>query len=130
MAYATVADFTSFLAPDPVPANASRLLDRASEVVQELIIGALYATDADGNPTDPDLLAILRKAACIQAQYTLALADETGAMANVKQLTLADQTLIRGMSTTKGGSTPQISPNMLRVLRIAGLIPVYPIVWG
>lgn len=130
MAYATVEDFTAFLDPDPVPANAARLLDRASEVLDDVLMGARYSTDTDGNPTDPELVALFRKATCLQAQYTAALGDETGAMANVKQLTLSDQTLIRALPTTTGGSTLQVSPAMVRVLRLAGLLPVRPYVWG
>ncbi|MGW5198634.1 hypothetical protein [Streptomyces spiralis] len=129
MAYATVEEFAEFLAPDPVPANAARLLDRASTKLDQLLMGAVYKTDDDGLPLDPALVAVFREAVCIQAQYIDALGDETGAMANVSQMTLGNQTLVRALQVT-GKGTPRVSPDLVDLLRANRLLPIRPYTWG
>ncbi|MFI5974801.1 hypothetical protein [Streptomyces sp. NPDC051452] len=129
MAYATVAEFTEFLDPDPVPANAARLLDRASTRLDQLLMGAVYKTDDDGLPLDPALAAAFREAVCIQAQYIDSLGDETGAMANVSQMHLGNQKIVRALSVV-GSGTPRVSPDLVALLQTKGLWPVNPYVWG
>jgi hypothetical protein len=129
MAYATVGEFTAFLDPDPVPANAQRLLDRASTKLDQLLMGAVYETDADGLPLDPALAAVFREAVCIQAQYIDSLGDETGAMANVSQMSLGNQQIVRAISVV-GSGTPRVSPDLVALLQTKGLWPVYPYTWG
>ncbi|ROP53279.1 hypothetical protein [Streptomyces sp. PanSC9] len=129
MAYATVAEFTEFLDPDPVPANAARLLDRASTRLDQLLMGAVYKTDDDGLPLDPALAAVFREAVCIQAQYIDSLGDETGAMANVSQMSLGNQQIVRALSVV-GSGTPRVSPDLVALLQTRGLWPVNPYVWG
>ncbi|MDC2953383.1 hypothetical protein PO587_02815 [Streptomyces gilvifuscus] len=129
MAYATVQEFTDYLDPDPVPANAARLLEKASRRLDRLLIGAIYPTDADGLPTDPELIEVFREAVCIQAQYIAALGDETGAMANVSQMELGNQKIVRALSVV-GSGTPRVAPDLLDLLQTKGLWPVYPYTWG
>jgi hypothetical protein len=129
MAYATVGEFTAFLDPDPVPANAQRLLDRASTKLDQLLMGAVYETDADGLPLDPALAAVFREAVCIQAQYIDSLGDETGAMANVSQMSLGNQQIVRAISVV-GSGTPRVPPDLVALLQTKGLWPVYPYTWG
>ncbi|MFF3558967.1 hypothetical protein ACFYXS_02845 [Streptomyces sp. NPDC002574] len=129
MAYATVEEFTEYLDPDPVPANAARLLSRASTKLDQILTGAVYKTDSDGLPTDPALAAVFREAVCIQAQYIAALGDETGANANVSQMSLGNQTITRALSVV-GPGTPRVSQDLLDLLQVKGLLPVFPIVWG
>ncbi|MFI0939146.1 hypothetical protein [Streptomyces sp. NPDC021020] len=129
MPYATVEDFTDFLDPDPVPPNAARLLANASRKLDQLLIGAIYTTDSDGLPTDPELVEVFREAVCLQAQYIAGLGDETGANANVSQLQVGNQRMIRALSLV-GSGTSRVSPEMLTLLQTEGLVPVYPLVWG
>jgi hypothetical protein len=129
MAYATVEDLAAFLDPDPVPANAARLLERASTKLDRLLIGAVYDTDADGLPADPALAAVFREAVCIQAQYIDSLGDETGAMANVSQMSLGNQQIVRALSVV-GSGTPRVSPDVIALLRAKGLLPIRPRTWG
>ncbi|MFG2380563.1 head-tail connector protein [Streptomyces avermitilis] len=129
MAYATVEEFTDYLDPDPVPANASRLLGRASTKLDKLLTGAVYKTDSDGLPTDPALAAVFREAVCIQAQYIDSLGDETGAMANVSQMELGNQKIVRALSVV-GSGTSRVSPDLIDLLQTKGLWPVYPYTWG
>lgn len=123
MAYATVQDLTEFLDPDPVPAAAGRLLERATELVDEMLTGAWYDTDGAGNPTDPDVMDALKRAVCAQVQYTVALADETGANANVSQMRVGTVHIYRALSLT-GPGTPRHAPQAVTILRNAGLLPV------
>lgn len=129
MAYATVEEFGDYLDPDPVPDNAARLLNRASTRLDSILIGAMYETDEDGLPTDPDLVEVFREAVCIQAQYIADLGDETGAMANVSQMELGNQKIVRAISVVSSG-TPRVSPDMLELLQVKGLWPVNPYTWG
>ncbi|WP_430376698.1 hypothetical protein [Streptomyces sp. B1-3] len=129
MAYATVQEFTDYLDPDPAPPNAARLLEKASRRLDRLLIGAIYPTDADGLPTDPELIEVFREAVCIQAQYIADLGDETGAMANVSQMELGNQKIVRAISVV-GSGTPRVSPDLLDLLQTKGLWPVYPYTWG
>jgi len=129
MPYATLQEFTDFLDPDPVPANAARLLKNASRKLDQLLIGAVYDTDAEGLPTDPELADVFREAVCLQAQYIAALADETGANSNINQMRVGDVYYFRALSVV-GNGTPRVSPDMLDLLRTAGVTPVHPITRG
>lgn len=129
MTYVTVPEYTAFLDPDPVPANAERLLKRASTTLDKLLIGTVYATDTDGFPSDPDLLEVFKDCVCMQAQYLSALGDETGAMQNVASMSMGNQSISRSFSLTTSG-TSRICPDVLDLLQVAGLHPVNPILWG
>ncbi|MFJ3665067.1 hypothetical protein ACIPSE_01285 [Streptomyces sp. NPDC090106] len=129
MAYATVEEFTDYLDPDPVPPNAARLLAKASRRLDRLLIGAVYETDDNDLPTDPELIEVFREAVCIQAQYIADLGDETGAMANVSQMELGNQKIVRAISVV-GSGTPRVAPDLLDLLQAKGLLPVYPRTWG
>lgn len=69
--YATPADLAAYVArhgggtwaPPPEP-RVLGLLEEASGVVDAWLIGAVYATDADGLPTDTTVAAGLRDAVC------------------------------------------------------------------
>jgi hypothetical protein len=124
--YATVEEFTTFLDPDPVPANAARLLKNASRRLDGILMGACYATDDDGMPTDPDLMVLFREAVCLQAQYIADLGDETGANANVSSQTVGSVTVTRALSVV-GTGTPRDSPEMLELLRTSTLFPTHPV---
>jgi hypothetical protein len=127
--YATVEEFTAYLDPDPVPANASRLLKSASRRLDGMLIGAVYPTDTDGMPTDADLLDLFREAVCLQAQYIAALNDETGANANVSTQTVGKVSITRALSLV-GDGTPRVSPDMVELLRASRLMPIHPHLGG
>lgn len=129
MPYATVQEFADFLDPDAVPANAARLLANASRKLDQLLFGTVYATDTDGLPTDAELVNLFREAVCLQAQYISALGDETGANANVSQLTVGNQKMIRALSLV-GDGTNRVSPDLVALLQTSGLLPVRPVTWG
>lgn len=127
--YATVEEFTDFLDPDPVPANAARLLKNASRKLDGMLIGARYATDTDGMPTEQDIIDLFREAVCLQVQYIADLDDETGATANVSTQTVGNVTVTRALSLV-GDGTPRVSPDMIELLGASQLARIHPIVRG
>ncbi|MEV5472967.1 hypothetical protein AB0L66_11495 [Streptomyces sp. NPDC052207] len=125
MAYATVEEFGDYLDPDPLPANAARLLTKASRRLDRILLGAVYKTDENGLPTNPDLIEVFREAVCLQAAYIADLGDETGANANVSRMTLGNQTIERAISVV-GSGTPRVSPDLMDLLQVKGLLPIRP----
>jgi hypothetical protein len=123
--YATVGEFMEFLDPDPVPANAARLLKNASRRLDALLVGARYDTDTDGMATDAAVVALFREAVCLQAQYIADLGDESGANANVSSQTVGSVTVTRALSVV-GSGTPRVSPDMIELLRASSLFPIQP----
>ncbi|WP_405459717.1 hypothetical protein OG786_20970 [Streptomyces sp. NBC_00101] len=130
MGYATEAEFADFLAPEAAPALARRLLETASGLIDELLIGAVYAIDDDGNPADAAVADAFTKAVCHQAQYMAVTGDETGANANVSSLAQGGLSITRSLGGSKGsvgaGRTPRYSENAIGVLKARGLLPIRP----
>ncbi|BCJ64147.1 hypothetical protein [Polymorphospora rubra] len=81
--YATTADLARWLHAAP-PAGARRALQAASRRVDEMLLTALYPTDATGLPTTPAHIAALRDATCAQAEYARASGDATSVGATTK----------------------------------------------
>lgn len=134
-AYATVEDFEGYLNPDPdeeavpVPPGATRLLRDASEVLDELLIGAMYATDADGMPTDPDVVDALKRATCAQARYTSELGDETGAKGQYASWSTGGVSVTRAFATAGSNQLNRVAPQAVLILRTEGLLPSYVVRW-
>ncbi|MGW0854173.1 hypothetical protein [Streptomyces sp. NPDC002690] len=127
MAYATEQEFAAFLDPDAAPPNARRLLDTASDQVDELIHYAVYEVDTEGNPTSVKVADALTKATIYQAQYLATTGDETGANANVSSMSQGGLSISRSVGGSRGsGRTPRYSENALGVLKAQGLLPVRP----
>ncbi|MFD9920649.1 hypothetical protein [[Kitasatospora] papulosa] len=130
MAYATEAQFAEFLAPDIPPAQARRLLETASDLIDELLIGAVYAVDDQGNPADPAVADSFAKAVMHQVQYMTVTGDETGANANVSSLSQGGLSVTRSLGSSRGsggsGRTPRYSENAVGVLKAGGLLPIRP----
>ncbi|MER6236536.1 hypothetical protein ABT185_10780 [Streptomyces clavifer] len=126
MAYATEAEFAAFLAPNSPPAQARRLLETASDLIDELLIGAVYAVDDQGNPADPAVAGTFAKAVCHQAQYMAATGDETGANANVSSMSQGGLSITRalGSKSASAARTPRYSENAVGVLRGVGVLPI------
>lgn len=126
MAYATTADLEAWLAPDPAPVNAVRLLEQASDDIDELLTGAMY------DPDNAGVLAVL-KAACVrQVHWLMERDDETGATSDVQSMTVGQRSITRraGAGTGSSASVPRIGPRAAQVLRNAGLLTMWPLVVG
>ncbi|MGW0136245.1 hypothetical protein [Streptomyces sp. NPDC003299] len=124
MAYATEDEFAAFLDPDRPPAHARRLLDTASDQIDELIQFALYQVDAEGHPVSPRVADALTKATLYQAHYLMTTGDETGANANVSSLSQGGLSI--GRTFGSSGRTPRYSENAIGVLKGQGLLPIRP----
>jgi hypothetical protein len=118
--YATVDEFADYLDGDPLPAHPERLLDRATEAVNELLVGAVWSTNTTtGLPTDTTVAGKLRTAVCIQAHYMAEQDDELGTR------TLYDSVSTGGVSYSRAaganGALPsRHAPALLSYIRTAG----------
>lgn len=127
MAYATVDDLAAWIA-DPVPADAARMLDRASELVAEQIQFAVYATNSTGDPTDTTVLTALRDATCAQVEHWLTAGDEADDIDDVQPTSISVGPLALNWGNQRGNDAPAASPLAPRARRIlgnAGLLDVH-----
>ena len=127
MAYATISDLEAWLAPEPAPANAHRLLEQASDAIDGALIGASY------QPNDPDVLEVLRKACVRQAHFMMDRDDETGAQSDVQSMTVGQRSITRRAPATgsaSGSAAPKVGPQAATVLRNSGLLTIWPVVVG
>lgn len=127
--YATVADLSAYGLPpgvsEPVGQEATRVLARASERVDDALLTAVYATDDDGMPTDPTVIAALRDATCAQvlhwAQHPGA---EDGTAGRWTSVAIGRVSLSGGTATSAAGpgGTDGLCPAGMAHLRRAGLL--------
>lgn len=128
--YATLSELAAWLRADP-PDNAERLLVAASRRVDSALIGAFYAVDDDGLPTDADVIAALRDAVCAQVEWWDEIGDTTGTGAGGEWSSVS----IGKVSVSTGGGTGgpsrrRLAPDAIEVLHTAGLLPVSPYMVG
>lgn len=135
--YATAGDYSTWSGDATVPSAA--LLARASSVVDEVLIGAVYAVDSAEQPTDSAAIEALRDATCAQVQWFIDQGDTAGIgaggeLANVTSASIlsASYTIDKGAAATAARtlSGVQIAPGVLSVLRAAALLPVSVYVSG
>ncbi|MGE9695919.1 hypothetical protein [Streptomyces sp. CH6] len=109
---------------EAAPADAERLLARASEDVDDALLSAIYATDAEGRPTDPAVAAALADATCAQVEYQLATGDDgTGAGGRWGSVSIGPVSLSDPRDAPRAGGELDLAPRAYRVLRRAGLTP-------
>lgn len=126
MAYATGEQLGSYLEGGnaAVPSDAARLLDRASELVDDHVVTAVYDVDEQDMPTDPKVIAALADAVCAQVEYWLTGDEEDDILGPL------ESTSIGGMSQAHGSGQNRVTPMYLapraaRHLRKAGLLSAY-----
>lgn len=133
MAYATQADLVpTYLAT--APANADLLLTRASRLVDQALLTAVYSVDEDGLPTEADHIAALRDATCEQvAAWVQVGEDGTGASAEYADVQIGSVRLARGgrgsSSSGVGGggsAATRLAPQAWATLQQAGLTGFSP----
>lgn len=117
MAYATSAEYTDY-SGRAAPSDISRLLERASDTIDAAVV-ASYATDAAGNPTDPDVIAALRKATCAQVEWWDESGDEVGVLGDFTSVGIGSLNLSRGQQASKGR---RLAPRASDHLQTAGLL--------
>lgn len=128
LVYATPAELATWLGLDEPPAGASLALRDASLIIDGLLIGAVYETDADGKPTDERVAGILRDATCAQAAFkpkgSNTPSEPGGKVASVK---VDKVSKTYAVSPTTGAVVEEsYSQQAVSILRIEGLIPAHP----
>jgi len=112
---------------EAAPANAARLLRSASLLVRRATLTAVYYTDAQGMPTDPDVAAAFRDATCSQADTwaTLGIDPAKGAadmLPVTKSIGTATITYATASVTTaRGTAAVQLTREARLILAEAGL---------
>lgn len=110
----------------PAPADAERLLARASEDIDAALLTAVYATDEQQYPTEQHIRDALTRAVCAQVEYWLATGEDgTGTGEQWDSVSIGPVSL-SGRSTPAAPPTVagvELAPRALRILRTAGLLP-------
>ncbi|MEU0039955.1 hypothetical protein [Streptomyces sp. NPDC006333] len=121
--YATSADYTEW-SGQAAPTGAERLLTQASRDIDDALLTAYYCTDADGMPTDPDIVEALREATCAQVEYQQETGDTgTGAAGRWDSVSLGPVALSGRKDAPTGPQGLDLAPRADRALRRAGLTP-------
>lgn len=133
--YATPAEYTSYTGGT----TTDRVLTVASNRIDEVLIGAVYDVDDNDLPTDATILAALKNATCEQALFMDEEGDTSGT-GNASTGTLqsasigsASYSMDATAAAEKRQNTPSgapIAPGALSILRVEGLLPVWPIACG
>jgi hypothetical protein len=124
-AYATDQELATYLGTD-APADADRLLERASEVIDDHTRTAIYDVDADDMPTDDDVKAAFCKATCAQVEFWLTSDEEDDILGPVQGLTLGGMQVQFGAGENRMTPT-YLAPRAARFLRDAGLYSHDPV---
>jgi len=124
--YATSGQLAGYLYGDEtqtgrLPVDAARLLARASELINDHTITAVYDVDTAGNPTDPVVVEALQKATCAQIEHWLAGDEEDDVLGPVQGVTAGGQQVQYGAGENR--ATPMyLAPRAARHLRAGGLL--------
>jgi hypothetical protein len=135
--YASTGDYGNYTG-DRAPEDLDRrLLVRSSRRVDAALIGAVYAIDEHGMPTDEDIREALRDATCAQAQFSYARGDKTGTgvvtqwgSVKIGDVALANPNVGSGGGPVKGVAPGTVCDPAEDILRDAGLLPVEPWIFG
>lgn len=123
MAYATVAELEEYTGVDTID-DAERKLDRASDLLDEVLVGVFYDVDASEDPTDATVIAAFRNAVCAQVEWWEETGDELGGLEQFSSVGIGSVSLVRANSATKGTPPGRLCARALAYLRVAGLTPV------
>jgi hypothetical protein len=108
----------------PTEPESTRLRTRASELVDEALLAAVYDTNPTTHlPTDPEVAAAMRDAVCAQVVWWDETGDEQGAADRYTTVSIGSVTLGRGSTAAAGSGGRTLGPPATTHLRLAGLIP-------
>ena len=128
-AYATGAQYATYTG-QTAPTDIDRQLQRASDQLDTRLIGALYGTDINGNPTDAAQILGLQNAACAQVEFWIATGDELGLSEQFEVMKIGSVLLNKGGKSSAAKSrSPILAPRAMDELQRCGLWPVQPVVW-
>lgn len=124
--YATSVQLATFTGV-AAPADADRLLLRASEIIDHAMRTAVYdADDTTKLPTDATVLQVFADATCAQVEFWFASDEEDDILGPVQSVSIA------GISVQFGAGTDRTSPTYLaprahRILVNSGLRDGQPV---
>ncbi|MET9444990.1 hypothetical protein [Streptomyces sp. NPDC006610] len=124
MLYATVSELEAWLAPEPAPANAVRLIDRASAAIDRALYGLAY------DITDPAVLETLSRACVRQVHWMIDRDDETGAQSDLASMSTGGRSFARFAPKPGAGAPPQLCESAADVLLTSGHFPRFAWVVG
>ena len=102
------------------PEDLSRLLTRASELIDDYCHTAVYAVDAFDMPTETEVVAAFRDATCAQVEFWLAGDEEDDILGPVSDITI-------GSVKATPAYVMVLAPRAGRILRTAGLYRGEPV---
>lgn len=120
--YASVAQYRAWSGDQFTPSDLVQvMLQRASEAMDHYLIGAVYATNGNGMPTDPMLIDVLMRATSAQCQFMLADNDPTGVKRQYSSTSMG------GVSTSRVAAMtampfPPLAPQAAAILHAAGVL--------
>lgn len=123
MAYATPEEYEAYTGAT-VPAGIALMLTRASRVVDQVLLSAVYDVDDDGLPTDPAVQAALRDATIEQAAYWAQTGEDgTGALSEYANVSIGSVSLGRAQTegAGPGSGARTLAPQAWQILTQAGL---------
>lgn len=110
--YATPTQLATFLGATPAPADAARMLIRASELIDAKILASFTLGD-DGLPTDETTAGVLADATCAVVEAWAEVGEEN----DIDGLAGTD-IAVQGYS---GPRAPELPPRARRLLATAGM---------
>jgi hypothetical protein len=120
MAHATSEQLATYLGA-AAPADASRLLARASELIDDALLTAEYAVDDAGAATDSTVLAALADATCAQVEFWVAGDEQDDILGPVQGVSLGGLQLQYGAGQNRTAPL-ELAPRAVRHLRACPLI--------
>lgn len=114
MPYATVSELEAWLAPEPAPENAVRLLTRASTAIDRALFGLAY------DKTSAAVKQTLSDACVQQVQWAIERDDETGAQDDLQSMSTGQRSFTRRTVGSGAGSTPRLAQSAADVLLTSG----------
>lgn len=122
--YATTADYAEYLGVVP-PAGVDLLLARATRLIDQAIMSAVYDVDDDGMPTDSAVRSALRDAVVEQAAYWVQTGEDgVGATGEYAKVAIGSVSLERPQAGAGGpgsGAARSLAPQAWMILQQAGL---------
>lgn len=125
MAYGTPTELAAYIDPDPAPANAQRLLERASRDVDQALLTSWYDVDVDGNATDAAVILALQEATFEQVVWRLSRGEDEGIPTGVQQASIGSVNLARG--GVDSGNADSFAPQAYAILQQAQLTGFGPV---
>lgn len=123
MPYATSQQLADYLGVQlgTLPPDAGRLLARASELIQDSTVTAVYTVDSAGSPTDIVAITAFRDATTAQVEYWITGDEDDDISGPLESMSSGGQNQSYGSGTNR--VTPMyLAPRAARHLRLAGLL--------